>query len=150
MILACSVSGSSACFVSSPCKTVLNFSSFHFCPSLFSPCQIDVVDSCLLTPAFFPCPHTFSSLFCFFSKIIFFFFYLGFQSVQFSRSVPWLFATPWTTARQASLSIINSRSWLKLMFIESVMPSKHLILCCPLLLPSIFPSIKVFSSESAL
>ena len=62
-----------------------------------------------------------------------------------------LFATPWTAARQASLSVTNSWSMLKLMFIESVMPSNHLILCCPLLLlPSVFPSIRVFSSESAL
>ena len=61
------------------------------------------------------------------------------------------FATPWTAARQASLSITNSRSLLKLMSIESVMPSNHLILCHPLLLPpSIFPSIRGFSSESAL
>ena len=59
--------------------------------------------------------------------------------------------TPWTTARQASLSIINSWSLLKLMSIESVMSSNHLILCCPLLLwPSIFPSIRVFSNESVL
>ena len=58
--------------------------------------------------------------------------------------------TPWTAARQTFLSITNSRSLLKLMSIESVMPSNHLILCCPLLLPSIFPSIRVFSSESAL
>ena len=59
--------------------------------------------------------------------------------------------TPWTAARQASLSIANSHSLLKLMSIESVMPSNHLILCCPLLFPpSIFPSIKVFSSESVL
>ena len=62
-----------------------------------------------------------------------------------------LFATPWTAACQASLSISNSQSLLKLMSIESVMPSNHLILCRPLLpLPSIFPSIRVFSSESAL
>ena len=60
-----------------------------------------------------------------------------------------LFATPWTAARQASLSITNSQSLLKLMSIELVMPSNHLILCCPLLLlPSIFPSIRVFSNES--
>ena len=66
---------------------------------------------------------------------------------QFSRSV-WLFVTPWTAARQASLSIPNSRSSLRLMSIESVMPSNHLILCCPLLLlPSIFPNIRVFSNE---
>ena len=59
-----------------------------------------------------------------------------------------LFATPWTTARQASLSITNSQSLLKLMSIESMMPSNHLILCHPrLLLPSIFPSIRVFSNE---
>ena len=63
----------------------------------------------------------------------------------------WLFATTWIEARQASLSITNSQSLLKLMSIESVMPSNHLILCCPLLLlPSIFPSNRVFSSESVL
>ena len=63
----------------------------------------------------------------------------------------WLFLTPWTAARQASLSITNSRSLLKLMSIESVMPSNQLILCCPLLLlPPIFPSIRVFPNESAL
>ena len=61
-----------------------------------------------------------------------------------------LFATPWTAACQASLSNTNSRSLLKLMFIESVMPSNHLILCPPLLLLSIFPSIRVFSNETAL
>ena len=62
-----------------------------------------------------------------------------------------LFATPWTAACQASLSITNSQSLLKLMSVESVMPSNHLILCHPLLLlPSIFPSIRVFSSESVL
>ena len=72
-----------------------------------------------------------------------------FSSVQ-SLSRVWLFATPWTTACQASLSITNSQSLPKLMSIESVMPSNHLILCHPLLLPSIFPSIRVFSNESAL
>ena len=62
-----------------------------------------------------------------------------------------LFPTPWITARQASLSITNSWNSPKLMSIESVMPSNHLILCRPLLLlPSIFPSIRVFSNESAL
>ena len=62
-----------------------------------------------------------------------------------------LFAAPWAAARQASLSITNSRSLLKLMSIESVMPSSHLILCRPLLLlPSIFPSVRVFSKESVL
>ena len=72
---------------------------------------------------------------------------LQFSSVQSLRLVQ-LFATPWTAARQASLSITNSRSSLKLMSIESVMPSSHLILCCPLLLPPIPPSIRVFSNES--
>ena len=75
---------------------------------------------------------------------------LEFSSVQSLGSV-WLFPTPWTAARQASLSITNSRSLLKLMSIESMMPSNHLILCHPLLLlPSIFPSIRVFSNESLL
>ena len=73
-----------------------------------------------------------------------------FSSVQLLSCVQ-LFMTPWTTAHQASLSITNSRSLLKLMSIESVMPFNHLILCRPLLLlPSIFPSIRVFSNESAL
>ena len=71
-----------------------------------------------------------------------------FSSVQ-SHSLVQLFATQWTAARQASLSITNSQSLLKLTSIESVMPSNHFILCRPLLLlPSIFPSIMVFSSES--
>ena len=73
-----------------------------------------------------------------------------FNSVQ-SLSHVWLFPTPWTAARQASLSIINSQSLLKLMSIESVMPSSCLILCHPLLfLLSIFPSIRLFSNESVL
>ena len=76
------------------------------------------------------------------------------SSVQFSLvqslSCVQLFVTPWTTARQASLSITNSQSLLKLMSIELVMPSNHLILCHPLLLlPSIFPSIRVFSNDLA-
>ena len=72
-------------------------------------------------------------------------------SVQFSRSVVSDFATPWTAARQAFLSITNSQSLLKLMFIKLLTPSNHLILCRPLLLlPSIFPSIRVFSNESVL
>ena len=72
-------------------------------------------------------------------------------SVQFSRSVVSDSAMPWTTACRASLSNTNSRSLPKLMPIESVMPSKHLILCHPPLLPpSVFPSIRVFSNESAL
>ena len=73
-----------------------------------------------------------------------------FSSFQLLSRVP-LFATPWTTARQASLSITNSWSSPKPMSIESAMPSNHLILRCPLLLlPSIFPSIRVFSNESSL
>ena len=73
--------------------------------------------------------------------------YNQFNSIQLLSHV-WLFATPWTATRQASVSITNSQSLLKLMSIESVMPSNHLILCHPLLLPpSIFPTIKVFSSE---
>ena len=76
--------------------------------------------------------------------------YLGISSVQ-SLSRVQLFATPWTAACQASLSITSSQSLLKLMPIELVMPSNHLILCRPLLfLPSIFPSIRVFSNELAL
>ena len=75
---------------------------------------------------------------------------LTFSSVQ-SLSCVQLFATPWTTARQASLSITNSRSLLKLISMESVMLSNHVILGRPLLLPpSIFPSIRVFSNESVL
>ena len=75
-------------------------------------------------------------------------------SVQFSSVQPLsrvqLYATPWITARQASLSNSNSQSLLKLTSIESVMPSSHFILCRPLLLlPSIFPSIRIFSNESA-
>ena len=73
------------------------------------------------------------------------------NTVQFSCSVISDSAIPWTTARQASLSITNSQSPPKPMSIELVMPSNHLILCCLLLLlPSIFPSIRVFSTESVL
>ena len=73
------------------------------------------------------------------------------DSVQFSCSVVSDFVTPWTAAHQASLYITNSRSLLKLMSIEMVKPSNHLILCHPLLLlPSIFPSIRVFSNQSIL
>ena len=75
---------------------------------------------------------------------------IQFSSVHLLSHVR-LFATPWTAARQASLSITNSRSLLKLMSIESVMASNHLILCHPLLLlPSVFPSIRVFYNESVL
>ena len=73
-----------------------------------------------------------------------------FNSIQ-SLSRVQLFAAPWTAVHQASLSITNSQSLLKLTSIESVMPSNHLIVCCPFLLPpSIFPSIRVFSNESVL
>ena len=76
-------------------------------------------------------------------------FIFPYQLVQFSRVQ--LFVTPWTAAHQASLSITISQNLLKLMSIESVMPSNHLILCRPLLLPpSIFPSIRVFSNELVL
>ena len=79
-----------------------------------------------------------------------YFIYFGY-SVQFIRSAVSDSATPWTAARQVSLSITNSWSLLKLMSIELVTPSNHLILCHPLLLlPSIFPSIRVFSNESVL
>ena len=77
-------------------------------------------------------------------------YYYNFSSVQSLSSV-WLFVTPWTAARQASLSITNSRSSLRFTSIESVMPSSHLILCRPLLLlPPVPPSIRVFSSQSTL
>ena len=72
------------------------------------------------------------------------------SSVQLLSHV-WHFMTPWTAACQASLSIVNSRTLLKLMSVESVMPSNYHILCCPrLLLPSIFPSIRIFSNKSVL
>ena len=74
---------------------------------------------------------------------------IQFSSVQ-SLSCVQIFVTPWTAAHQASLSSTNSWSSVKLMSIESVKPSNHFILCRPLLLPSVFPSIRVFSSESAL
>ena len=79
------------------------------------------------------------------SPYFIFLFLTPLASVQFSHSVMSNSETPWTAAHQASLPITNSQSLLKLMCIESVMPSNHLILCCPLLLlPSIFPSIRVF------
>ena len=75
---------------------------------------------------------------------------MPFSSIQ-SLSHVRLFATPWTAAHQASLSITNSRNFLKLLSNELVIPFNHLLLCCPLLLPpSIFPSIRVFSNESVL
>ena len=84
-------------------------------------------------------------------KVIYHFLNLLQFSKFHSLSHVWLFSTPWTAARQVSLSITNSRSLHKLMSIEAVMPSNHLILCRPLLLsPSIFPSIRGFSNESVL
>ena len=81
---------------------------------------------------------------------LFLFFSRGISMLVQSLSRVQLFATPWTAARQASLSITNCQSLLKLMSIESVMPSSHLILCLPLLLlPPIFPSLRVFCDESA-
>ena len=75
---------------------------------------------------------------------------IQFRSIQ-SLSHVWLFATPWTAACQSPLSITKSQNLFKLMSIESVMPSNHLTICCsPFLLPSIFPSIRVFSNESVL
>ena len=79
----------------------------------------------------------------------------AFSSVQFCSiqllSCVWIFATPWTAVHQASLSITNSQSLLILMSIKSVMPSSHFILCRPLLiLPLVFPSIRVFSDESVI
>ena len=90
-----------------------------------------------------------------YSRFLLVIYFIYSSSVQFSLvqslSRFQLFATPWITARQASLSITNSRSLPKLTSIESVMPSNHLILCRPLLLlPSIFPNIRVFSNKSAL
>ena len=83
-------------------------------------------------------------------KLIWWYMSIQFSLVQSLRHV-WLFVTPWTAALQASLSITNCWSLLKLMSFESVMPSNHLILCHPLLPPpSIFPSIRVFSNESIL
>ena len=102
-----------------------------------------------LMPSGFCC-LVFIYLFIYLFIYYFFVWCLLFHSFQ-SLSRIQLFVTPWTTARQASLSITNSQSLPKPMSIESVMPSCHLILCHPLLfLPSIFPSIRVFSSESGL
>ena len=85
-----------------------------------------------------------------FWRLFHLYWFLLFNSVQSLGHVQ-IFETPWTAACQASLSIINSWSWIKLISIKLVMPSNHLILCCPLLLPpSIFSSIRVFSNQSSL
>ena len=92
--------------------------------------------------------YIFPFLLCF---SLLFFLQLFVRPPQTVLSCVQFFATPWPAAHQASLSIANSQSLLKLMYIESVMPSKHLILCRPLLfLSSVFPSIRIFSSESVL
>ena len=89
-------------------------------------------------------------IFCYFGKVKKHYLKLWFSSVQSLSSVR-LFVTPWIAARQASLSTTNSQSSLRLTSIESVMPSSHLILCCPLvLLPPIPPSIRLFYNESTL
>ena len=118
-----------------------------FClPKILSILMIEMSTKCSLSIKPFSEHFLISNLFNSFSVHI----EGQFSSVQ-SLSRVWLLATPWTAARQATLSITNSRSLLKLMSIESVMPSNHLILCRPLLLlPSIFPSIRDFSNESAL
>ena len=96
-------------------------------------------------------PHQFLSSFVLQAyKLLLASFYMHYHSPVQSRSHVQLFATPWTAASQPSLFITNSRSLLRLMSIESVIPFNHLILCHPLLLPSIFPSIRVFSNESVL
>ena len=98
--------------------------------------QNETINNCLHPVFWLQCDSSITLAFCHLTRI-------QFSSIQ-SLSRVWIFATPWTTAHKASLSITNSRSSLKLMSIESVMPSNHLILCCPLLLlPSVFPSIRV-------
>ena len=124
------------CFVS---KIIyINFFRFHVCALLYSFVFL-LLTYFTLYNTLGPSVSIKMTQFCFF-----------FSSVQSLFHVQ-LFATPWTAARQASLSITNSQSLPKLMSIESVMPSNHLILCHPLLLPpSIVPSIRVFSNESVL
>ena len=115
-----------------------NWATFAFSGGLWYCCSL-------------PCPSFSGSLLpSHFRLLMPFYYWWPISSVQ-SLSHVQLFATPWTAAHQASVSITNSWSLLKLMSIESVMSSNHLILCCPLLLlPSIFPNIRVFSSESVL
>ena len=115
------------------------------------PSRLEFTEMDTLASAALPAPHTVWKVRWFllhrWQKLRLHFKFSSVQSLSYVR----LFVTPWTTAHQPSLSITNSRSLLKLMSIESVMPSNHLILCYPLLLqPSIFPSIRVFSKESVL
>ena len=108
-----------------PCSTLSPLLIFHTHPENYLSCHPHVSETLNLGPS------------------------VQFSSVQ-SLSHVQLFVTPWTAAHQASRSITNSQSLIKLMSITSVMPSNHLILCHPLLLPSICPSISVFSNESVL
>ena len=103
---------------------------------------------CLLLQGIFPTQGSNSDLLDY-RQILYHLSHQGSPSVQSLCRVR-LFATPWITARQASLSITNSRGSLRFRSIESVMPSSHLILCCPFVLPPIPPSIRVFSNESTL
>ena len=104
--------------------------------------------SFLPTVPYYPLPRKWLLCFSHYSSVCISLIYIS--SGQWLSRV-WLFATPWTAARQASLSIINSQSLLKVMSIELVMQSNHFILCRPLLLlPSIFSNIRVFSNESVL
>ena len=129
-------------FVFMPCKYILILLCFIFkmqANILTKSCKVNFI---LFSTEFIFCMYLWGKTFVRFIK-------LDISSVQ-SLSRVRLFVTPWIAARQASLSITNSRSSLRLTSIESVMPSSHLILCCPLLLPPIPPSIRVFSNKSTL
>ena len=116
-----------------------------WCHPAISP-SVTLFSSC---PQSFPASGSFQWVGCFYHMAKILELQLHYQSVQ-SLSHIQLFATPWTAACQPSLFITNSQNLLKLMSIELVMPSNHLILCCPLLLlPSVFPSFRGFFSESA-
>ena len=128
------------------------FIYIYTCPQIprYLCCCSSIAKSCLILcdPTDY-CPPS-SSVLHYLLEFLLIFIYIEFSSVQ-SLSCVWLFATPWTAACQASLSITNSWSLLKLTSIELVMPSNHLILCHPLLLLcSVFPSIRVFSNETVL
>ena len=138
---------SAQCYTRSSCEVSASGIMSVFClPKILSILMIEMSTKCSVSIKPFSEHFLISNLFNAFSVHI----EDQFSSVQ-SLSRVQLLATPWTAAHQASLSITNSQSLLKLMSIESVMPSNHLILCGPLLLlPSIFPSIRDFSNESAL
>ena len=140
----------------SPIQITHSSSCYHSCQALLSHCLhnlLMIISTSLYLYALILVPReNFGPLWSEYDSFSFHVFSLDslcfFSSVQ-SLSCVQLFATPWIAACQASLSITNSRSSPKLMCIESVMPSSHLILCCPLLLlPPIPPSIRVFSNES--